>query len=188
MLTSPLLLISELHRGPPMLRRSTATVLVGLLLTFTLTACTTAPRYRDAQNTVQATPEGQARIFFYGDSLAWKGFPAGKQWRPTIQLNGEAVPTVNGREVVFYLDRAPGTYKISVDNDSEITDRKPPDHYPGKSISLKAKEGRAYYVRMIRHGPDNLLALEPQLHYMELKEVHHVRGEVEIGRFHFSGS
>ena len=171
-----------------MLRRSTVTVLVGLLFTIALGACTSAPKYRSVQSSVQAIPEGQARIFFYGDTLAWKGFPLGQQWRPTLKLNGEAIPTVNGREVVFFVDQAPGGYEISVDNDITVMDRKPPEDYDGQVISLQAKAGRNYYVRMVRHGPDQAIALEPKVHYLELKEVHHVRGEVEIGRFRYSGS
>ena len=171
-----------------MLRRSAATLLVGLLFTLALGACTSAPKYRGVQSSVQAIPDGQARIFFYGDTLAWKGFPLGQQWRPTLKLNGEAIPTVNGREVVFFVDQAPGEVEISVDNDIALTDQKPPENYEGQAISLQAKAGRNYYVRMVRHGPDRPVALEPQMHYLELKEVHHVRGEVEIGRSRYSGS
>ena len=148
-----------------------------------IAACETAPRYRDVAQSVAAQPEGTGRIFIYGDSVSWKGARLGRVWRPTIQVDGEPIPTPNAREVVFFIDRAPGTYELSADNDVRGIDEAPPESYRGQTLSLEVESGRLYYVKMIRHGPDNIFALGPQQHYLELEAIHHVRGEVEIGRY-----
>lgn len=159
-----------------------ARVILVLGVALSLAACANSPRYRDVVQTVSTQPDGSGRIFFYGDSAAWKGHRLSRGWRPTIRVDGEAVATPNQREVVFFVDRPPGTYELSVDNDVRPTDLAPPDSYEGQMLSLEVSEGRQYYVKMIRHGADSIFEFGPQQHFLELKKIHPVRGEVEIGR------
>jgi hypothetical protein len=171
-----------------MRRMTTARAMLLLMLAASLAACTVPPRYRDVAHTVPALAPGEGRIYFYGDTLAWKGFRSDLQWHPTLLIDGQPIPTPSEREVVFYVDRAPGTYEISVDNDTRKRDRPPPETYPGQRLTVTVEPDRHHYVKLIRHGDDNVLNLLPQQHYLELKQVHRVLGEVEILRFGYPPS
>jgi hypothetical protein len=162
-----------------------ARVALALSLAMFVAACTPPPRLRDVASDLPQASSNQARIFFYGDSVAWKGLRIEPIWRPSITVNGDAIATANGREIVFFVDRSPGTYAIAVDNKAGADDTAPPADYQGSTLSLDVEAGRRYYVKMIRHGPDDIinLSIEPQQHYLQLKSVHQVLGEVEVGRF-----
>lgn len=152
-------------------------------LTFALAACTSGPPYREVASSVPPLAEGKARIFLYGDTLAWKGVRLDHQWHPAILIDGHPIPTPSGREIVFFVDREPGTHRISVDNDVHEQDEAPPETYPGKEVTLDVEAGRPYYVKMIRHGEDTIFAIGPQQHYLQLKTVFKFLGEIEVGRF-----
>lgn len=165
-----------------------APALVVLCLAALLSACESIPPYRDSAESVTAVSEDMSRVYFYGDTTAWKGLRGRRLWRPTLMLNGEAIATTHGREVVFFVDRTPGTFEITVNNDIGDDDAPAPEAYPGQSVSFEARPGHNYYVKLIRHGPDSLtnLSIEPQQHYLQLKKVHQVLGEVEVGRFGYT--
>jgi hypothetical protein len=161
-------------------------IAVALLL---VTGCTSWnwPQLREVPGGVPAMPGEQARIYFYGDTTAWKGLHGHRLWKPSVTVDGEPIPTPNGEEVVFFADRPPGTYVIGVDND--VTERDPaaPESYAGQQVEIDARAGQAYYVKLIRHGETTYfdLTLEPRQHYLELRPVNQVLGRVEIRRFRY---
>jgi hypothetical protein len=172
-----------------MLRMTKAQAWAALTITLALAlaACASGPPYRDVAAHVPPPTEGKGRIFLYGDTVAWKGFRLDHLWHPAVLIDGKPVLTPSGREIVFFVDAEPGTHRISVDNDVRTHDEAPPEAYPGKEITLDVRADQRYYVKLIRHGEDNVFQLGPQQHYLELKPVHEILGEIEIGRFAYRG-
>lgn len=94
-----------------------------------LSACASGPSFMEMQSKIPPLAPGQGRIFIYRTALL------GAAIQPSVTVNGEAV----GHAVpggFFYVDRAPGDYKISASTEVE------------RDLSLQLAAGQTRYVRL----------------------------------------
>ena len=164
-------------------------IVVGLLAIL-VSACGALPKPHLTAGEVSSdgVPRGHARIFFYGDNFAWRRVDRLWPWKPGVTVDGEPVPAVNGKQVVFYVDVAAGAHTIGVNNDVQEGDPPVPLSYPGREVSLEVAEGERHYVRLVMHGTANYIPLEPRQHYLEVSQVQGVLGEIEITQYKFAGT
>jgi hypothetical protein len=104
-----------------------AIVMAGAILV--CTGCASGPRFAEVSKTFPALSPGQGRVYVYRKAVL------GAAVQPQVKLNGEAV----GRAVpkgFFYVDRAPGEYKISTTTEVE------------RSLSMLLGDGETRYVRL----------------------------------------
>jgi hypothetical protein len=92
------------------MRLSIAAAFVGMSLL--LGGCASGPAYKDAMASAKGVPAGQGRIYFYRPSSM------GAAVQPKVKLNGQEVGVAKSKGF-FYVDRAPGEYKVSTTTEVE---------------------------------------------------------------------
>lgn len=91
--------------------------------------CASGPKFSEMQSKMPNVKSGEGRIYVYRDSSF------GAAIVPAVYVNGEEV----GRSLLnsfFYVDRAPGEYKVSSTTEVE------------KSVSLALAAGESKFVRV----------------------------------------
>jgi hypothetical protein len=85
-----------------------------LVLLLAVAGCASGPRYSEIKDSIPELSSEQGRIYFYRSSVM------GAAIRPNILLNGEVVGEMVPRGI-FYVDRSPGNYLVSVRTEAENT-------------------------------------------------------------------
>lgn len=99
------------------------------LVSLAIAACATGPQLSTLSDYLKPPAPEHGRIYFYRT-----GSPVGAMVQPSIRLNGEVIGSaVPGG--VFFADRLPGNYSVSVATETE------------RSLSLNIVAGQVYYVR-----------------------------------------
>ena len=79
-----------------------------------LAGCATGPVYTEMKSTIPALAADKGRVYFYRPSTV------GAAMTPTVTLNGKSVGTSKSHGF-FYVDVAPGDYKVTIDSDATFT-------------------------------------------------------------------
>jgi|SRR5579864_6080993 len=106
-----------------------AKAVIGGALLLLLAACASGPQFSQIESGLTAPASDRGRIFVYRTAVF------GAAIQPSVKVNGETVGTA-APQGVFYIDRPPGTYKISTT--TEVT----------RSVSLTLEAGEMRYVRL----------------------------------------
>ncbi len=81
--------------------------------------------------------DSEGRLVFFGRNSGWYGLLGGGNWKPVILINNENTATPHGDGIYFIIDRPPGMYEISVDEQDT----------PSHKLDLEA--GEVHYVEML---------------------------------------
>src|SRR5256714_11540628 len=104
-------------------------LLLSWLLLLLVAACATGPKFESVANSLGATPQGQARIFFY------RATSLGAAIQPDIRLNGKVVGKAEPHGV-FFVDVDPGNMEVVSGSEVE------------KKLTFKVAPTDRRYVRM----------------------------------------
>ena len=94
-----------------------------------IAGCASGPKFSEMQSSMPTLKAGEGRIYVYRDSTF------GAAIVPSVYVNGQEV----GRSMAnsfFYVDRAPGEYKVSATTEVE------------RSVSLALAAGESKYVKV----------------------------------------
>ena len=94
-----------------------------------IAGCASGPKFSEMQSSMPTLKAGEGRIYVYRDSTF------GAAIVPSVYVNGREV----GRSMAnsfFYVDRAPGEYKVSATTEVE------------RSVSLALAAGESKYVKV----------------------------------------
>lgn len=111
-------------------RASYVTRVVALVLTTLLSACATGPSLSTIETHLKPPGPGQGRIYFYRD-----GSPLGAAVQPSVLLSGEPIGRATSGGV-FFADRPPGKYIVSIQTEVE------------KTLPVELRESQSQYVRL----------------------------------------
>ena len=152
----------------------TSGILIALASLFLLASATTAsaqftgqddreypPTFSDKRKTLPPIKAAEGRIFFFREPMS------GGIFSPTLKMNGKPLSKMSSGEV-FYVDRPPGSYKVSVETEVE------------RSASFTLNPGETKYIKVA--PAMGVMVARFELELMDEKQALYEMGPLELGK------